>query len=535
MKGIVVCPQPRAADVGVEILGAGGNAFDAALGTAFAQMVLDPFMCGLGGMGSLQFFHAETGEHGMIDFHARAGSLVTPQMWMHDVRGRTAISGYTLFDDFRSELGYTSILTPGTVAGLGEVHQRFCTKSLDMLVRPAARLAEDGSPVGCFAHDFLAREMMAGVPGGVQRVSASEACRQIHLRADGTLYPTGAIHQNPDMARTLHRIASEGASGFYHGELGAEIAADLADNGSFVTAEDLASYRTRTGPPVMGSYRGFQIASNPPPGSGATLVEMLHILEHFDLSEAGHGSARHLDLVARAMAAAHADRNEYLGDPDFCDVPVDWLVSKARAAEWAEAIRAGKFFGDAHEEPPSCTTHFSIADAAGNAVSCTHTLGTGSGVITPGLGFVYNNSMKLFDPCPGSRNSIEAGKARTTGMVPTMLFREGKPAIVVGAPGGSVIISAVLQAIINIVDFGMSPVEAVTVPRIHCEGAALHAEARVQGSVCRELAAMGHHVAQSAISFDPLMSRAHVVEIDENGRWRGGADPRGGGGVALAQ
>ena len=168
-------------------------------------------------------------------------------------------------------------------------------------------------------------------------------------------------------------------------------------------------------------------------------------------------------------------------------------------------------------------------------MSCTHTLGTGSGVITPGLGFVYNNSMKLFDPCPGSRNSIEAGKARTTGMVPTMLFREGKPAIVVGAPGGSVIISAVLQAIINIVDFGMSPVEAVTVPRIHCEGAALHAEARVQGSVCRELAAMGHRVAQSAISFDPLMSRAHVVEIDENGRWRGGADPRGGGGVALAQ
>ena len=535
MKGIVVCPQPRAADVGVEILQAGGNAFDAALGTAFAQMVVDPFMCGLGGMGSFQFFDAETGENGMIDFHARAGSLVTPEMWMHDVRGRTEISGYTLFDDFRSELGYTSILTPGTVAGLGEVHRRFCTQPLDALVRPAARLAEDGSPVGCFAHDFLAREMMAGVPGGVQRVSATEECKRIHLREDGTLHPVGAMHKNPDMGRTLRRIGSEGASGFYRGELGAEVAADLSAHGSFVTAGDLASYRTRTGPPVMGSYRGFQISSNPPPGSGVTLIEMLHILEHFDLNQDGHGSAHHLDLVARAMAAAHADRNEYLADPDFSDVPVEWLVSKARAAEWAEKIKAGEFLCDAPEEPPTCTTHFSIADEAGNAVSCTHTLGTGSGVITPGLGFVYNNSMKLFDPYPGSSNSIEAGKARTTGMVPTMLFREGKPALVVGAPGGSVIISAVLQAIINIVDFEMSPVEAVTVPRIHCEGAALHAEARVQGSVCRELAAMGHRIDQSAVSFDPVMSRAHVVEIDEKGRWRGGADPRGGGGVALAR
>ena len=166
---------------------------------------------------------------------------------------------------------------------------------------------------------------------------------------------------------------------------------------------------------------------------------------------------------------------------------------------------------DAHEEPPSCTTHFSIADETGNAVSCTHTLGTGSGVITPGLGFVYNNSMKLFDLCPGSRFH-RSGQGPNYGNGTDHALREGKPAIVVGAPGGSVIISAVLQTIINIVDFGMSPVEAVTVPRIHCEGAALHAEARVQSSVCRELVAMGHHVIQSAISFDPLMSRAHVVE-----------------------
>lgn len=533
MKGIVVCPQPRAADVGAQILSAGGNAFDAAVATAFAQMVIDPFMCGLGGMGSFQFFHAGSGDNGMIDFHARAGSLVTADMWAADSQGRTEVSGYSLFDDFRSELGYTSILTPGTVAGFGEVHERFCSKPLSELVAPAAQLARDGSPVGCFAHDFLSRPTMTGLPGGLQRASATEECKRIHVHPEGRIYNVGEVHCNADMAQTFERIAAQGADDFYRGDLAADISRDLSANGSFVTAEDLASYKTRSCEPVKGSYRGYEVSSNPPPGSGVTLIQMLQILEHFDLAAAGHGSARHLDLVARAMSAAHADRNRYLADPDFAVVPVEMLTSKERAAQWAEKIKAGEFLGDGTEEPSSCTTHISICDELGNAVSCTHTLGTGAGVITPGLGFVYNNSMKLFDPQPGTSNSFQPGKARTTGMVPTMLFRDGKPAIVVGAPGGSVIISAVLQSILNIVDFGMSPLEAVTVPRIHCEGAAIHAEARVQGTVCRQLVNMGHEVKQSAISLDPLMSRAHVVQISADGSWRGGADPRGGGGMAV--
>ncbi len=296
------------------------------------------------------------------------------------------------------------------------------------------------------------------------------------------------------MARTFERIVADGADGFYRGALAAEISADLSAHGSFVTAEDLAHYKTRTGMPVHGRYRGYDVSSNPPPGSGVTLIQMLQILEHFDLAAEGHGSAGHIDLVARAMAAAHADRNQYLADPDFAEVPVDMLTSKARAGEWAEKIKAGEFLGDGKEEPPSCTTHMSIYDEVGNAVSCTHTLGTGSGVVTPGLGFVYNNSMKLFDPYPGTSNSIEAGKARTTGMVPTMLLRDGKPAIIVGAPGGSVIISAVLQAILNIV--GYVALTGGTVPHSF---AADHAESRVQGSVCRALVDMGHEVKQSAM------------------------------------
>lgn len=534
MKGVVVCPQPRAADVGVEILSQGGTAFDAAIATAFAQMVADPFMCGLGGMGTFQFYRADTGEHGMIDFHARAGAKVVPDMWAADSKGRTEISGYTLFDDYRSELGYTSILTPGTVAGFAEAHDRLCSRPWRDLLAPAAKLARDGLEMPPYAHEFLSRKMMAGVPDGMMRVSATEACKAVHLNSDGRLYAVGELHRNPDMADTLDAIGNGGADEFYRGKLGQRIAADLEANGSFVTARDLADYTPKVHEPVTGEYRAYTISSNPPPGSGATLIEMLQILDHFDLGALDHGSAEHLDLVARAMAAAHVDRNEHLGDPDFSDVPTDLLLSKDRAAHWAEVIKTGDFPSTDKAEPYSCTTHLSVYDEAGNAVSCTHTLGTGSGVVTPGLGFVYNNSMKLFDPFPGTRNSMAPGKARTTGMVPTIVYRDGKPVIIVGAPGGSVIISAVLQTILNIVDFGMSPVEAVTVPRIHCEGAAVHAEARVQGSVCRDLESLGHTVKQSVLSFDPVMSRGHVITV-RDGTWQGGADPRGGGGVAYAR
>ena len=228
------------------------------------------------------------------------------------------------------------------------------------------------------------------------------------------------------------------------------------------------------------------------------------------------------------------DRNEYLGDPDFTETPTDLLISKERASIWAKRIKNGEIPDTNQEAPPSCTTHLCVYDEQGNAVSVTHTLGTSSGVTTPGLGFTYNNSMKLFDPVPGRRNSMEPGKARTTGMVPTMVFKDGKPIVIAGAPGGSVIISAVLQTILNVLDFGMSPVEAVTVPRIHCEGKGLHAEATVPLDVIRELETIGHAVNHKHESFAMDMSMAHVIAIGEDGIMRGGADPRAGGGVAYS-
>lgn len=533
-KGLVVCPQPRAADVGAEILMRGGNAFDAAIATAFAQMVVDPFMCGIGGMGTLLYYDAKAGRHGMIDFHNRAGSKVEPDMWAEAMRGRSEISGYTLFDDFRSELGYTAIMTPGTIAGFHELHRRFASLPWGDLLVPAARMARDGFALTAHVREFWERGPMPGLPDGMRRLKTTKACADIYLHPSGRLYNVGEVIRNPDMAATIEEIGRTGADGFYRGALAARIAADLEANGSFVTAGDLANYELDIADAVTGSYRGYTVLSNPPPGSGAVLIQMLQILEHFDLAAMRHGSADHIETVARAMGFAHADRNRWLADPRFVEVPTATILAKERAAEHAARIKKGERARTAPDAPYSSTTHLCVADASGNAVSVTHTLGTGSGVVTPGLGFVYNNSMKLADPIPGRPNSLAPGKARTTGMVPTMLLKDGKPKLIVGAPGGSVIISAVLQTILNIVDFGMSPVEAVTMPRIHHEGSAIHAEARVEGRVVAELQRRGFEIKHSAISFDPVMARGHAIVVDAPGRWRGGADPRGGGGVAWA-
>ncbi len=539
MKGVVVCPQPRAADAGAAILAAGGTAFDAVVATAFCQMVQDPFMCGMGGMGTLQAFRAADGGHEMIDFHTRAGSKVTPAMWAADQKGRSEISGYSFFDDNRSELGYTAIMTPGTVRGFAAFHARFCTMDWSDLLAPAVAMARTGMTVTPFYHDFLTRTPMAGVPDGHTRITRTPASGAIFLNAEGRVHAVGETLRLNDMAATIDRLARAGGEDFYTGELAQRSAADFAANGSFITAEDLRDYRVRPGAPVLGTYRGYTVASNPPPGSGAVLIEMLNILEQFDLGRHPPGGVEHLDLLARAMAAAHVDREEWLADPEFHPVPVATMISKERATHWAGEIRKGWLPGNRRGSPPSCTTHLSVMDAAGNAVSVTHTLGTGAGVVTPGLGFQWNNAMKLFDPQPGRANSIAPGKARTTGMVPTMLLKDGRPVMVVGAPGGSVIITAVLTTILNIVDFGMTATEAVSFPRIHCEGGAVFAEARVQGAVIEALKARGHSVRHSPHSFDPTMSRAHAIWLGGGargalGHWQTGADPRGGGGVAWA-
>ena len=256
-KGIVVCPQPQAADVGAEVLAGGGNAFDAAIATAFAQMVADPFMCGLGGMGTLQFFNAGTGEHGMIDFHNRAGSKTSPDMWKDNIRGITEVSKYVVLDGFQNEIGYTSIMTPGTVAGFFETHRRLGSKPWAELLAPAARMAREGLELPPFVVEFWTRPPQPGMPDTVKRISATEACRKLFLHPEGRLFETGEVLRNSDMADTIDRVAEGGADEFYRGDLGRRISSDLEANGAYVTAEDLAQYKVRNGSPLKGSYRGL--------------------------------------------------------------------------------------------------------------------------------------------------------------------------------------------------------------------------------------------------------------------------------------
>ncbi len=536
MRGVVVCPQPRAAEVGAQVLEAGGNAFDAGLAAAFVQMVVDPFMCGLGGMGTAQVWVAATGENTIVDFHARAGSRATPGMWARDQLGRTPISGYTLFADYRSELGYTSIMTPGTPAGLWELHRRYASMPWKDLIQPAILIARDGFRAPSYYVEALARRPQQGIPDSLTRVNASAACAAIYLRPDGTLHQEGDVIRAPDYARTLEALALKGAYEFYHGELGSIIARDLEQGGSFVTRDDLRAYRPRVYSPLKATYRGYTVATNNAPGGGPWLLEALKVLEGFELGALGHSTAEHLHVLASAMKLAHADRDRYLGDPEFVEVPLDTVfLSEEHAARLRQAIRQGTAIKTAAPGHADATTHLVAADAQGNILTMTHTLGTSSGVVTPGLGFMYNNSMKLFDPQPGNANSIAPGKARATGMCPAIVFRDGRPVLAVGAPGGSVILSSVLQTILNVLDFGMTAVEAVSAPRIHTEGETVWIEARVRADVCAELRRRGHRVDHRVQSYAPDFSRPQVAILGGRRQFDGGSDPRGnGGGVAYA-
>jgi gamma-glutamyltranspeptidase / glutathione hydrolase len=308
--------------------------------------------------------------------------------------------------------------------------------------------------------------------------------------------------------------------------------ADLSANGAFVTAEDLATYRVQDVAPTVGTYRGYTIARNQPPHGGPTLVEILNILEGWDLRSLGHNSAAYVLRMAMAMNAAFADRNPWMADPAFVDVPLERMTSKERAAEWRERIEAGELiepkFG-AVAAP--ATTHVCVVDRHGNCVALTHSLGSSSGVITPGLGFMYNNSMANFHPLPDHPNSIAPGKSRTTGQAPTIVYRDGRPVLVIGAPGGTKIINAIAQVIVNHLDFGMSVQEAIYAPRLDSQGGPILAQIRIPQTVIDEVRRT-HPInrlpqAHGGIAF------VHAIGIDPvNGALSGGADA-GTAGMAL--
>ncbi len=535
MRGVVACPQPWAAEAGARAMEAGGNAFDAALAAAFMQWVWDPFMCGPGGMGVAQLYDGRTRENLAVSFAARAGSLAREDMWADDLPARTEVSSLFSFPDHRSELGYTSVMVPTVVAGLAEIHRRHCTMPWSELMQPAIGQARAGLPVHSTFMDWIVMPTMPGQPTAVERFSATDECARIFLDPDGGFHRYGDVIDMSDMADTLERIARGGPEEFYTGELGREVAADLARGGSFVTAEDLRDYRPRVYPPLAGSYRGLGVTTVRPPDTGQTVLQLLRLVEPFDIGAMEHGGVEYLRTIGSALRLAHIDRLRYNADPEFAPVPVEEkILSDERIARQVEAIRRGPEASvpDSQAEQGHTTT-VSVADEQGSMISLTHTLGWASGAVTPGLGFIYNNGMNLADPRPGHPNSIAPGKARMSNMVPTLMWEGDRPTMALGALGGAVIVSAVFQTAVHLTDYGMSAVEAVSAPRAHSEGGPLFLEARFRGDVAEELQRLGYAVRRDPFPLNPIMARAQVAVRRLDGSFDGGSDPRAGGGGVV--
>ena len=335
--------------------------------------------------------------------------------------------------------------------------------------------------------------------------------------------------KNPDMAATYRRIAEHGVEDFYTGQIAQAIADDMAANGGLITMQDLAECQPVEREPLWTTYRGFRVATNQPPGGGLVVAIMLNILQEFDLAAMGHNSADYIATVSEAMKIATVEKDQRIGDPAFVDIPVEEMLSPAFAAAMAERIRSGEKTAvprlNSGRESPE-TTHICVADTSGNCVTMTHSLGSSGGVITEGLGFMYNNCMMVFDPRPGRAGSLAPGKARFTAMCPTILFKGDEPYLLVGAPGGTTITMGVLQAILNVVDFGMDAQQSVHAARFTTTSDTIELTNRILRGTERELQARGYPTKRHAYSY--MMPTVQTIRLD-NGILDGGADPSGDG------
>jgi gamma-glutamyltranspeptidase / glutathione hydrolase len=523
---IIVCPQPPAAEIGLDVMRRGGNAIDAAVTCAFVQGVIDPQMCGIGGCGVMLVHSAQHGD-ALIEFYSTAGSMCREDQWEHlFIREAADRYGYVL-EGWVNDVGYQSVAVPGTVAGLFEALTRFGTISWDQAIAPAIPFARDGFPVSGFVNGFWTTDYGPDVVPSAKRIQATPEARRIYTH-DGALYAVGELMVQSDYARTLSRLAAEGPDVFYRGEIAQMIASDFAANGGFITLEDLAGYRVNVTEPLRGTYRGLSVAAAGPPAGGLTLLQMLNFLEGYDLGAHGWPSTEAARLLVEAMAWAVADRELHVADPRFIDIPTGALADKQYAAKAREVVAAGARPADRAD-----TTHVCVVDDLGNAVSLTHTLGSSSGVVTPGLGFGYNDYMNCFDPRPGRPNSVRPGKTRVTMMTPTMVFDQGALRVCVGAPGATKIVTAVLQTLVNVIDHEMSPVEAVSAPRVDFQGDVVQAEGRIPRVVCEGLSRAGYEVNRRTLPYDSYFARPQLIVRERDGFLHGASDPRKDGGAAY--
>jgi len=527
---MVVSQESTASRVGVDVLREGGTAIDAAVATAFALAVTHPTAGNVGGGGFLVYRPAD-GEPIAYDFRETAPAAATATMWLVDGE----------YDRDRHHESHLAVGVPGTVAGLHLAWRDQGRLPWRRLVKPAIVLARDGFVVT----EGLAGSLVKALPR-LRSYPASVA----QFTKNGTPYEAGDILRQPDLAGTLRRIAEQGPDGFYEGETAELIEKEMRANGGIITRQDLAAYVPKRREPVRGSYRGHEIISMPPPSSGGVaVVEMLNILEGYDLAQAGSGSDETCHLYAEAMRRAFADRARHLGDPDFNPaMPVTRLTSKAYAAELRRTIRPDRASGSTPEsfewpfESPE-TTHLSVVDAQRNAVAMTYTLEHryGAAIVVPGGGFLLNNEMGDFNPAAGlttahgligtDPNLTAPGKRMLSSMTPTIVAKDGKLLMVTGSPGGRTIINTVLQTIVNVVDFGMDAQQAVDAGRVHHQwlpDRISHEQRAVTPAVAELLRQRGHVLAEVE-----SQGVAQVSVVDPDGELEGGSDRRSPDGEAI--
>jgi gamma-glutamyltranspeptidase / glutathione hydrolase len=529
-RGMVTTNNPLASAAGAEILAGGGNAIDAAVACLFALTVVEPMMIGLLG-GGMSHIRLADGTHTVIDAMSVCPIASRPDMYtpLHQ-------SGPDLMETLGEEnkVGARAVATPGALRGWCEAQRRFGTRELAEVMQPAIRLAEGGYRVTPYLADCIAE-------------AAHDLARDPVIAAvflpDGLPAPAWSRIVMPDYAATLRAVAAAGEGMLHGGALGKTVADAIEAAGGVLTLSDLEGFRTVERAPLRGTYRGHEVVALPPPSAaGVHILQMLNILEGYDIRAMGFGSADAVHLLAEVLKIAFADRSAATADPAFVAVPVDRLVSKDYAAERRAAIALDRTqdyaAGVSPGEGPH-TTHVTVADALGNVVASTHTINSlfGARFMIPGTGLIPNNYMVNFDPNPGRALSIAAGKRVTTSMAPTMVLREGRLAYALGLPGGKRIFPSVMQALVNLIDHGMSLQEAVEAPRVWTEGHALEVEDVFSDPVLRALAQRGHrvqkmpHVAggMNAIQFHPDGSLTGAA------CWRADGTAIGlGGGLARA-
>src|SRR5579875_781899 len=540
--GMVASVRPEASRVGVAILQQGGNAVDAAVAVGFALAVVYPPAGNIGGGGFLLFRRSD-GEVHFLDYREKAPAKATANMYL-DSHGNV-VPGL-------STVGYKAIGVPGSVAGMVYAEQHWGKLGLKQVMAPAIRLARDG-----FVLDYEEAQSFRD-----PQLAQFPASRRIFQR-DGNYYQAGDTFRQPELAKTLERIAAN-PDDFYHGALAQELAAAVQQGGGLITAGDLASYEVKERTPIRGTYRGYEIISAPPPSSGGiALVEVLNILEGYDLTKEGEGSAQSIHLTAEAFQRAFFDRAEFLGDPDFSKTPVAQLIDKRYGNAWRETIplrratpsaelrRPAVFsqldsYASSHPQPqsvpePEHTTHYSVVDPEGNAVAVTTTLNDmfGSRVTAAGLGFLLNDEMDDFSSKPGvpnmyglvqgPANAIGPGKRPLSAMTPTMVLKSGKLFLVLGSPGGPTIITTVANILMGVVDYGRNIQQAVNAPRFHHQWMPDQIRMEATG-FSPDTIGMLEHMDHKITIAQGYWGDAECIAVDEKtGELLGASDGRNGG------